>query len=59
MIHPAAPLQLQTEDLSELEATSASSECDSCSTSRQTTPFDLSAGPLLRVKIYRLGAEER
>ena len=59
VIEAAAPVELAVVELSELEV--AEREARGAASGRRqeaATPFDLSRGPLLRVKLLRLGEQE-
>ncbi len=58
VIEAAAPVQLAVEELSELEVAEREARVREWAAQEAATPFDLSRGPLLRVKLLRLGAQE-
>jgi amino acid adenylation domain-containing protein len=58
VIHPPAPVPLPLADLSRLEAADRETELLRLAAQEARRPFDLAAGPLLRCRILRLGAED-
>jgi FkbH-like protein len=57
-IGPAQPVRLPVVDLSDLPEEERESEARRLNTVESQSPFDLSRGPLLRVKVLRLGEED-
>ena len=57
-IHPAQPCELPIIDLTALEGSARSFQVERLLAKAAQTPFDLSRGPLLRVRLLRLSAEE-
>ncbi len=57
-ISPAQPVRLPVVDLSELPEEERESEARRLSIVESQSPFDLARGPLLRVKVLRLGEED-
>jgi amino acid adenylation domain-containing protein len=51
-------VDLSVEDLSHLRPTEAESEAERLATEESHRPFDLARGPLLRLRLLRLGAED-
>ena len=58
VIEAAAPVQLEVEELSEWEVAEREARVREWAAQEAATPFDLSRGPLLRVKLLRLGEQE-
>jgi non-ribosomal peptide synthetase component F len=58
VIHEAAPLSLEVLDLSGLDEAEREAEALSLAAAEVRHPFDLARGPLLRVKLIRLGEQE-
>jgi amino acid adenylation domain-containing protein len=58
IIAPPSPFELRVEDLSGLGAEEQAAAAGRRSAEEARRPFDLSAGPLLRVKLLRLGEAE-
>src|SRR5215212_1155227 len=58
VITPAAPVRLVREELSGLEEVTREQSARELVDAEAQTPFDLSTGPLLRVRLLTLGAEE-
>ncbi len=58
VIHPPQPLDLPLTDLSELPDEEREREAERAAREDAMRPFDLSAGPLLRVTLMRLAPEE-
>jgi amino acid adenylation domain-containing protein len=58
VIAPASQLRLPVLDLSELPEEQREREARLAAQAEAARPFDLSAGPLLRVQLLRLGAED-
>ncbi len=58
VIEAAAPVKLAVEELSELELAEREARVREWAAQEATTPFDLNRGPLLRVKLLRLGEQE-
>ena len=58
VIHPAVPVKLTVIDLSELPESQRGEEARRLTIREVQQPFDLSNGPLLRVKLLRLAANE-
>ena len=58
VIEAAAPIKLEVLDLSTLEEEAREAEMLRLGKVEVGLPFDLSRGPLLRVSLIRLGAEE-
>src|SRR5215207_166577 len=58
LIHPAGPLELPVTDLGHLGAELREAEARRLAAVEARRPFDLARGPLLRVQLLRLAAEE-
>ncbi len=58
LIHEPGPLALPVEDLSALPLEEREREARRLSAAQAQAPFSLATGPLLRVSLLRLGAEE-
>ena len=58
VIEAAAPIELAVEELSALEIEERDARVQEWAAREAATPFDLSRGPLLRVKLLRLGEQE-
>jgi amino acid adenylation domain-containing protein len=58
IIHPPRPVDLQVRDLSGLPQAERETEARRMTIEDQRRPFDLAAGPLLRVSLLRLGERE-
>ncbi len=58
VIHPPAPMPLPLVDLGHLPEAEREREARRLATEEALRPFDLSQGPLLRVSLLRLGAQE-
>jgi non-ribosomal peptide synthetase component F len=58
VIEAAAPVELAVVELSALEVAEREARVREWTAQEATTPFDLSRGPLLRVKLLRLGEQE-
>jgi amino acid adenylation domain-containing protein len=58
VVSPAAPLALPEADLSVLSREAREAEARRLAAMEAAAPFDLARGPLLRVLLMRLGAEE-
>ena len=58
VIEAAAPVKLAVMELSELEVAEREARVRELAAEEAATPFDLSRGPLLRVKLVRLGEQE-
>jgi len=58
VIEAAAPVQLEVEELSELEVAEREARVRELAQEEAATPFDLSRGPLLRVKLVRLDEQD-
>ncbi|MFP2934702.1 condensation domain-containing protein, partial [Pyxidicoccus sp. 3LG] len=58
VIHPATAQQLPVVDLATLSPEQRDSECRRLATEDAARPFNLSAGPLLRAQVLRLGPTE-
>jgi hypothetical protein len=58
LIHPPTPLTLALEDLSTLEEAERQKHLQKLSREQAQEPFDLQQGPLLRLKLVRLQAQE-
>ncbi len=58
VIAAPAPLRLEVVDLSELEAAARVSEAQRLANEEAQQPFDLSRGPLFRIRLLRLGEAE-
>ncbi len=58
VIEAAAPVELVVEELSELEVAEREARVREWAAQEAATPFDLSRGPLLRVKLLRLAEQE-
>ena len=58
VIDAAAPIKLVVVELSELDEAERAAETQRLVEAESTRPFDLSRGPLLRMSLLRLGAEE-
>ncbi|HEX7313565.1 MAG TPA: amino acid adenylation domain-containing protein, partial [Pyrinomonadaceae bacterium] len=58
VVHEPEPLRLEVEDLSALKSEGAESEVERLLAEEARTPFNLTAGPLLRVRLLRLTDDE-
>ena len=58
VIEAAAPIKLEVLDLSDLDEAERTAETQRLVEEESARPFDLSRGPLLRVSLLRIGAEE-
>jgi amino acid adenylation domain-containing protein/non-ribosomal peptide synthase protein (TIGR01720 family) len=58
VVHPARPLKLALADVSQLDEQARDAELRRLMREEAVGPFDLSRGPLLRVKLLRTGARE-
>ncbi len=58
VVHPAAPVVLPVADLSALPDAERGAALRRLAAEEAARPFDLAAGPLLRVALLRLGGEE-
>ncbi|HEV2728127.1 MAG TPA: amino acid adenylation domain-containing protein, partial [Solirubrobacterales bacterium] len=58
LVHEARPLPLDVEDLTALPEGGREAEARRLGAEEASRPFDLSAGPLLRARLLRLGPEE-
>ncbi|WP_338746654.1 non-ribosomal peptide synthase/polyketide synthase [Pseudomonas putida] len=58
LIEPEAELEVVFEDLTALPAPEREARADALGMACAVTPYDLAAGPLLRVTLLRLGAEQ-
>ena len=58
LIHPPAPLALEVQDLTGLDAAEREAEARRLATEEAQQPFDLSTGPLLRARLLRLAEHE-
>ncbi|MDH0639563.1 non-ribosomal peptide synthase/polyketide synthase [Pseudomonas sp. GD03860] len=58
LIEPSVELDLACEDLAELEPQARQARVDTLHMACATTPYDLANGPLLRVTLLRLAADE-
>src|SRR5215207_82440 len=58
LIHPAGPLELPVTDLGHLGAELREAEARRLAAEEARRPFDLAAGPLLRVQLLRLADDE-
>ncbi len=58
VIHPAAPVALEVEDLGGLTEAEREVEARRLAGAEAQRPFDLAAGPLLRVRLLRLSEDE-
>ncbi|MGB7926380.1 MAG: condensation domain-containing protein, partial [Pyrinomonadaceae bacterium] len=58
VISPAGPFTLSVTELTHLAEAEREAEAQRLATTEAKRPFDLSRGPLLRVSLLRLGAEE-
>jgi natural product biosynthesis luciferase-like monooxygenase protein/amino acid adenylation domain-containing protein/FkbM family methyltransferase len=54
---PAAPVALETDDLGEVDPSAWDAETERRARAEQARPFDLAAGPLLRVRLLRLAPD--
>ncbi|HEV2728117.1 MAG TPA: amino acid adenylation domain-containing protein, partial [Solirubrobacterales bacterium] len=58
LIHPPRPLDVAVEDLTALPEAGRGEEARRLAAGEAALPFDLSAGPLVRVRLLRLAEEE-
>ncbi len=58
LIHPPSALALPVEDLGHLDETEREAQAQQLATEEAQQPFDLAAGPLLRVRLLRLSDEQ-
>lgn len=58
IVHPPQPFTLDIEDLSELAHSEREDEAERRAREASCQPFDLGLGPLLRIKLLRVGEEE-
>jgi amino acid adenylation domain-containing protein len=58
VVHPPAPVELPTVDLTHLPEAEREEEARRLAGEEARRPFDLSTGPLLRVTLLRLGEED-
>jgi amino acid adenylation domain-containing protein len=58
IISPPAPIKLPMEDLQQLPADAREAEIQRLISEVTQNPFDLAQGPLLRIKLLRLGKQE-
>ena len=58
LVEPAQPLDLNAIDISDLSEAERDARMRQLAMEEAQRPFDLAAGPLLRVKLLRLGAED-
>jgi len=58
VIEAAAPVELEVDELSEWEVAEREARVRELAQEEAATPFDLSRGPLLRMKLLRLGEQE-
>jgi len=58
VVEPVVEVTLPVEDLAELDAASRQERLAAAMRRERETPFDLSRGPLVRMQLFRMGAEE-
>src|SRR5581483_9291849 len=58
LVHPPQPVSIPVLDVSDLAEPQRSAELEQVLAAESNQPFDLSAGPLMRIRLVRLGAED-